>query len=50
MVAQHTPSPHYDTPEQSQKDMQKPPKKKKKMKSVPEMLNEENANPEPVKK
>ena len=50
MLAQHTPSPHYDAPEQSQKDTQKPPKKKKKVKSVPEMLNEENANPEPIKK
>jgi arylsulfatase A-like enzyme len=50
MAAQHTPSPHYDAPEQSQKDMQKPLKKKKKVKSVPEMLNEENEDSEPDKK
>jgi hypothetical protein len=49
MAAQHTPSPYFDAPEQSQKDAQKTSKKKKKVTSVPEMLNEENANPEPVK-
>ena len=46
MVAQHTPSPHYDAPEQSEKGTKKPGQKKK-VKSVPEMLNEENAKPEP---
>jgi len=45
MVAQHTPSPHYDAPEQSEKGTKKPGQKKK-VKSVPEMLNEENAKPE----
>ena len=49
MAAEHTPSLHYDAPEQSQKDTKKPGKKKK-VKSLPEMLNEENANPEPGKK
>jgi arylsulfatase A-like enzyme len=48
MVAQHTPSPHYDAPEQSEKGTKKPGQKKK-VKSVPEMLNEENAKPEPGK-
>ena len=48
MVAQHTPSPHYDAPEQSEKGTKKPGQKKK-VKSVPEMLNEENAKPEPAK-
>jgi len=48
MVAQHTPSPHYDAPEQSEKSTKKPGQKKK-VKSVPEMLNEENAKPEPGK-
>jgi arylsulfatase A-like enzyme len=46
IVAQHTPSPHYDAPEQSEKGTKKPGQKKK-VKSVPEMLNEENAKPEP---
>jgi arylsulfatase A-like enzyme len=49
MAAEHTPSPHYDAPEQSQKDTKKPGKKKKAA-SLPESLNEENANPEPEKK
>ena len=44
MVAQHTPSPHYDAPEQSERDTKKLGKKKK-VKSLPEWLNEENANP-----
>ena len=48
MVAQHTPSPHYDAPEQSEKGTKKPGQKKK-VKSVSEMLNEENAKPEPGK-
>jgi len=48
MVAQHTPSPHYDAPEQSEKGTKKPGQKKK-VKSVPEMLNEEDAKPEPGK-
>ena len=48
MVAQHTPSPHYDAPEQSEKGTKKAGQKKK-VKSVPEMLNEENAKPEPGK-
>ncbi|MEI6338426.1 MAG: arylsulfatase [Verrucomicrobiota bacterium] len=48
MVAQHTPSPHYDAPEQSEKGTKKPGQKKK-VKSVPEMLNEENAKPDPGK-
>ena len=50
MTAQHTPSPYFDAPEQSQKDTQKPSKKKKKVKSVPEMLNEENEGSKPDKK
>ncbi len=50
MTEQHTPSPHYDAPEQSQKGTQKTSKKKKKVKSVPEMLNEENEGSEPDKK
>jgi hypothetical protein len=45
MVAEHTTSPHYDAPEQSEKGTKKPGQKKK-VKSVPEMLNEENAKPE----
>lgn len=49
MTAEHTPSPHYDAPEQSEKGT-KVPRKKKKVKSVTEMLNEENPNPEPAKK
>ena len=48
MLAQHTPSPYYDAPEQSEKGTKKPGQKKK-VKSVPEMLNEENAKPEPGK-
>lgn len=44
MVAQHTPSPHYDAPEQSQKDIKKPAKIKKTT-SLPELLNEENKGP-----
>ncbi len=48
MTEQHTPSPHYDAPEQSEKGTKKPGQKKK-VKSVPEMLNEENAKPEPGK-
>jgi arylsulfatase A-like enzyme len=49
MAAEHTPSPHYDAPEQSEKETKKPNKKKKGT-SLPELLNEENANPEPGKK
>ena len=48
MTEQHTPSPHYDAPEQSEKGTKKPGQKKK-VKSVPEMLNEENAKPDPGK-
>jgi len=49
MVAQHTPSSHYDAPEQSQKDIKRPGKKKKAA-SLSESLNEENADPAPGKK
>ncbi|MEY3479795.1 MAG: Arylsulfatase precursor [Verrucomicrobiota bacterium] len=49
MAEQHTPSPHYDAPEQSEKGSKKPGQKKK-VKSVPEMLNEESAEPEPGSK
>lgn len=45
MAEQHTPSPHYDAPEQSEKGTKKPGQKKK-VKSVPEMLNEKSAKPE----
>lgn len=44
MAAEHTPSPYYDAPEQSQKDTKKPGKKKKAA-SLSESLNEENSNP-----
>jgi arylsulfatase A-like enzyme len=46
MTAEHTPSPHYDAPEQSQKETKKPDKKKKGT-ALPELLNEENSNPAP---
>ena len=49
MASEHTPSPHYDAPEQSQKGNKKPGGKKK-VKSVSEMLNEENPTPESGKK
>jgi arylsulfatase A-like enzyme len=49
MTSEHTPSPHYDAPEQPQKDSKKP-KKKKKVASLPEMLNEENSSLEADKK
>jgi len=49
MASEHTPSPHYDAPEQSQKGNKKPGGKKK-VKSVSEMLNEENSTPESGKK
>jgi arylsulfatase A-like enzyme len=49
MTSEHTPSPHYDAPEQPQKDSKKP-KKKKKVASLPEMLNEENSSREADKK
>jgi len=44
MLAEHTPSPHYDAPEQSEKGKKKIEKKGKKS-SLPELLNEENPNP-----
>jgi len=44
MAAEHTPSPHYDAPEQSQKETKKPGKKTKAA-SLSESLNEENADP-----
>jgi arylsulfatase A-like enzyme len=49
MAAEHTPSPHYDAPAQSEKETKKPNKKKKQA-SLPELLNEDNPNPEPGKK
>ena len=49
MASEHTPSPHYDAPEQPQKDSKKP-KKKKKVASLPEMLNEEDSSLEDDKK
>jgi arylsulfatase A-like enzyme len=49
MAAEHTPSPYYDAPEQSQKDSKKPGKKKKAA-LLSESLNEENANPAPSNK
>ncbi|MEI7532773.1 MAG: arylsulfatase [Verrucomicrobiae bacterium] len=49
MAVEHTPSPHYDAPEKSQKDNKKPGKKKKAA-SLSESLNEENADPAPSKK
>jgi arylsulfatase A-like enzyme len=49
MASEHTPSPHYDAPEQPQKDSKKP-KKNKKVASLPEMMNEENSSPESGKK
>jgi len=48
MAAEHTPSPHYDAPEQSQKETKKPGKKTKAA-SLSESLNEENADPAPSK-
>lgn len=44
MLAEHTPSPHYDAPEQSEKGKKKIEKKGKKS-SLPELLNEENPKP-----
>ena len=44
MLAEHTPSPHYDAPEQSEKGKKKIEKKGTKS-SLPELLNEENPNP-----
>ena len=49
MTSEHTPSPHYDAPEQSQKDKKKAGGKKK-VKSVSGMLNEEDSTPEGGKK
>ena len=49
MASEHTPSPHYDAPEQSEKETKKP-KKKKNEASLPEMLNEENSPSEAGKK
>jgi len=49
MASEHTPSPHYDALEQPQKES-KNPKKKKKVASLPEMLNEENSPLEAGKK
>ena len=49
MSAEHTPSPHYDAPEQSQKDTKKPGKKKKAA-ALSELLNEENSTPAPTEK
>ena len=44
MAAEHTPSPHYDAPEQSEKEA-KTARKKSKVATLPELLNEENAKP-----
>ena len=44
MLAEHTPSSHYDAPEQSEKGKKKTEKKGKKS-SLPELLNEENPKP-----
>ena len=44
MAAEHTPSPHYDAPEQSEKGT-KATEKKPKAASLPELLNEENVKP-----
>jgi hypothetical protein len=49
MASEHTPSPHYDAPEQSQKDKKKAGGKRK-VKSVSDMLNEEDSAPEGGKK
>jgi hypothetical protein len=49
MASEHTPSPHYDAPEQSQKDKKKAGGKRK-VKSVSDMLNEEDSTPEGGKK
>jgi arylsulfatase A-like enzyme len=49
MASEHTPSPHYDALEQPQKES-KNPKKKKKVASLPELMNEENSSPETDKK
>jgi arylsulfatase A-like enzyme len=49
MASEHTPSPHYDAPEQSQKDNKKAGGKRK-VKSVSDMLNEEDSTPEGGKK
>ena len=46
MTAEHTPSPHYDAPEQPEK-VTKAKEKTPKAKPLPELLNEENANPTP---
>jgi len=42
MTAEHTPSPHYDAPEQGSAGA---PKTKKKKASLPELLNHETSNP-----
>ena len=47
MAAEHTPSPHYTTPEQFQKQTKNRGKKKKDA-SLSELLNEENSTPEPT--
>ncbi len=49
MAKEHTPSPHYDAPEQSEKAAKQPNAKKKKA-SLSELLNEESARPESGKK
>ena len=49
IAKEHTPSPHYDAPEQSEKEKKQPNAKKKKA-SLSELVNEENANPEASKK
>jgi len=49
MAAEHTPSPYYDAPEQSQKETKKLNKKKRGA-SLSESLNEENSSPEAGKK
>lgn len=43
MAAEHTPSPHYVAPEQSEKEAKQPNARKKA--SLPELLNEEQTNP-----
>jgi hypothetical protein len=48
MAAEHTPSPHYDAPEQSQKKTEKPGKKTKAA-ALSASLPEENADPAPSK-
>ena len=49
MASEHTPSPHYDAPEQPVKESKKGKKKKNEV-SLSEMINEENSSPEAGKK